>query len=499
MLGVFSCENRILCYAQTVTEATTYRTHTCGSLRAEQSGQTVTLAGWVHARRDHGGVRFLDLRDRYGLTQIVLKGVGSRVLGVGADSELHDEDVIRVTGMVQARPEKLKNPKLATGEIEVIAGTIEVLSRSQTPPFEIAGEKPVGEDVRLRYRSLDLRRSRMQRNIQFRDQYITEIRSFLHAEGFLEVETPILTKSTPEGARDYLVPSRLHPGNFYALPQSPQQYKQLLMVAGMDRYFQIARCFRDEDQRGDRQPEFTQLDVEMSFVEREDVLQLMERLFTHVCAQLSVPIARTPFPRLTHAQAIEQYGSDKPDIRTAEEKAGGALAFVWILDFPLFEPHLENGPAAVQALRLPAGKQYAPSHHMFTAPVPEDVPLLDTDPSKVRSTQYDLACNGYEVCGGSIRIHQRHIQEKVFQLVGFELEKARAQFRALLEAFEYGVPPHGGIAHGIDRLLMIMLNEPSLREVMAFPKNQQAQDVLLGAPSPVESEQLRELHLTLKP
>lgn len=456
-------------------EATTYRTHICGSIRTSHVGQTVTLAGWVHARRDHGGVRFLDLRDRYGLTQIVLKGI---------TDELHDEDVVRITGTVAARPEKLRNPKLETGDIEVAATKIEILSRAKTPPFEIAAETPVGEDVRLRYRYLDLRRGRMQRNIEFRNKYITHIRSFLHGERFIEVETPILTKSTPEGARDYLVPSRLHQGNFYALPQSPQQYKQLLMVAGMDRYFQIARCFRDEDQRGDRQPEFTQLDLEMSFVEREDVIQLVERLFTHVCTQLNMPIARTPFPQLTHAQAMAQYGNDKPDIRTEEEKARGALAFAWILDFPLFEPQLEQ-------------EHYAPSHHMFTAPVPEDIPLLQTNPSAIRSTQYDLACNGYEVCGGSIRIHQREVQEKVFQLVGFTLEKARVQFRHLLEAFEYGVPPHGGIAHGIDRLLMIMLNEPSLRDVMAFPKNQQAQDVLLGAPSPVEPEQLRELNLKL--
>ncbi|MDP3685687.1 MAG: amino acid--tRNA ligase-related protein, partial [bacterium] len=282
-------------------------------------------------------------------------------------------------------------------------------------------------------------------------------------------------------------------GSFYALPQSPQQYKQLLMVAGFDRYFQIARCFRDEDQRGDRQPEFTQLDMEMSFVQREDILQLTERLFTTVCERLGFPVAQLPFPRLTHAEAMAQYGSDKPDLRTERDKQAGKLAFCWVLDFPLFEPELENGPASVSG--LPADRHHAPSHHMFTAPSPEDITLLDADPLKVRSTQYDLVCNGFEVGGGSIRIHQRELQEKIFGLVGLNVEKAREDFRHLLDAFEYGVPPHGGIALGIDRFLMVALEEPSIREVMAFPKNQTAQDVLLGAPSSLEQEQLKELHI----
>ena len=460
-----------------MTGATAYRTHTCGALRSEHASQSVTLCGWVHARRDHGGVRFVDLRDRYGITQLVFKTEAPPV-------ELHDEDVIRVRGTVAVRPERLKNPKIPTGDIEVHVATVEIFAVAKTLPFEITQETPVGEDVRLRYRFLDLRRARLQRNILFRDQLITAIRAFLHGENFVEVETPILTKSTPEGARDYLVPSRLHRGKFYALPQSPQQYKQLLMVAGLDRYFQIARCFRDEDQRGDRQPEFTQLDLEMSFVDREDVLTLTERLFTTVLSELGVPPGRTPFPRLIHAEAMQRYGTEKPDIRTEEEKRAGEAVFAWVVDFPLFEAEKVDG-------------HFAPSHHMFTTPLSEDTPLLETQPAKVRSTQYDLVCNGYEIGGGSIRIHQRELQEKIFGLIGLEVEKAREQFGHLLEAFEFGVPPHGGIAPGIDRLLLAVLNEPTIREVVAFPKNQSAVDPMMGTPAEADPEQLRELHLQL--
>ncbi len=456
-----------------MTGATAFRTHTCGQLRREHVGQTVALCGWVHARRDHGGVRFLDIRDRYGLTQVVLKTL---------ETDLHDEDTVRVTGTVAERPERLRNPKLDTGEVEVQAAKIDVFAAAKTPPFEIARDLPVGEDVRLRYRYLDLRRPRMRENLLTRDRFITALRAALHVEAFVEVETPILTKSTPEGARDYVVPSRLHHGKFYALPQSPQQYKQLLMVAGLDRYFQIARCFRDEDQRGDRQPEFTQLDLEMSFVTREDVMAVTERICTSVLTTHQKPPARTPFPRITYAEAEERFGTDRPDLRTDEEKTKGALLFAWVTDFPLFEPTKKDG-------------YFGPSHHMFTAPVPDDVPLLDRDPHAVRSTQYDLVCNGYEVGGGSIRIHDANLQEKIFRLVGLEVERAHKQFRHLLEAFSYGVPPHGGIACGIDRMLMLLAGEPSIREVIAFPKNQTAEDVLLGAPSELDLHQLKELHV----
>lgn len=358
-------------------EQTAFRTRTCGSLRASDDGQTVTLCGWVHARRDHGGVRFVDLRDRFGLTQVVLK---ARV----TTADLHDEDVVRVTGAVARRPEKLKNPKLPTGDIEVHAERVEVLACAKTPPFEIARDSAVGEDVRLRYRYLDLRRARLRENLLFRDTFITEIRRFMHDEGFVEIETPILTKSTPEGARDYIVPSRLHHGNFYALPQSPQQYKQLLMVAGYDRYFQIARCFRDEDQRGDRQPEFTQLDLEMSFVSREDVMALTERLFTQVCQTLGLPIARTPFPRITYEEALRAYKTDRPDLRTDEEQKHGALLFAWVVDFPLFEPEREDGPGR-QAASGAAGGHFAPSHHLFWSRCPRvtawSVPAGDPEQS----------------------------------------------------------------------------------------------------------------------
>ncbi len=470
--------------------ATAYRTHTCGSLRAEHAGRTVTLCGWVHARRDHGGVRFIDLRDRHGFTQVVLKSLVS---------DLHDEDVVRVTGEVMRRPRNLQNPKLETGEIEVHAKNIEILAAAKTPPFEIARDLPVGEETRLRYRYLDLRRARMKENLLSRDRFLTDIRAVLHGEGFVEIETPILTKSTPEGARDYVVPSRLQPGNFYALPQSPQHYKQLLMVAGFDRYFQIARCFRDEDQRGDRQPEFTQLDMEMSFVAKEDVIAITERLFTTVLTRMEAPPLRVPFPRIRYAEAKERFGTDRPDLRTEAEKNSGGLLFAWVTDFPLFEAELEEGPDSAPVPGLQPGKHYAPSHHMFTAPVLEDIPLLDRDPHAVRSTQYDLVCNGFEVGGGSIRIHDPKLQEHIFRLVGLDLEAAKKEFRHLLEAFAYGVPPHGGIACGIDRFLMLLAREPSIREVIAFPKNQSAQDVLLGAPSPVEARQLRELHLKTAP
>jgi len=586
-----------------------YKTHTCGELRLEHVGQHITLAGWVHRRRDHGGVIFIDLRDRFGVTQVVINPAHVLSPGVFAQAEaLRSEYVVQVEGVVAQRPAGMANPKLATGEIEVIAHDVTVLNPAKTPPFAIDDDgRNVDENLRLKYRYLDLRRERMARNLIIRHTFVKFIRDYLDARGFIEVETPILFKTTPEGARDYLVPSRVHPGCFYALPQSPQQLKQLLMVAGVERYFQIARCFRDEDQRADRQPEFTQLDLEMSFVDRDDVLNLIEGLFTEFTERYAhlhgKRLSFKPFLRLTYEDVIERFGSDKPDLRygmelfdvTAETrgseflpfrvahvkgicaagcasytrkqadeltdfarqkgakglvvlwhdpdgirntgagaklsqaekdgivaKAGskpgdlillvadddrrvvnmvlgelrhelgerlkladdGVMAFAWIVDFPLFEWNAEE-------------QRWDPSHHMFTAPKDEHLPLLETDPGSVRSKQYDLVCNGYEVGGGSIRIHRRDVQERVMRLIGLEIEEARRKFGHLLEAFEYGAPPHGGIAPGIDRLTMLYCGEPNIREVMAFPKNQQAMDVMAGAPSPVYEQQLKELHIQL--
>ncbi len=583
------------------------KTHTCGELRPTHVGQEVTLAGWVNRRREHGGLIFIDLRDRWGITQVVAD-VGSAPEAHAVASEVRSEYVLQVKGHVRARAPETVNPRMATGEIEVAATEIKVLNPARTPPFDIAGDQEPNEEVRMKWRYLDLRRERMQRNLILRHNAVLYIRNFLHQRGFIEIETPILFKSTPEGARDYLVPSRVHPGKFYALPQSPQQLKQLLMVAGFERYFQIARCFRDEDQRGDRQPEFTQLDLEMSFVEREDILTLIEELMIGMVETVSDKhITYKPFPRLSYAEALERFGTDRPDLRFGMElsdvsdiaarsefrvfsevvaaggkvralvapgcagysrkqiaeleeiaKEAGAkglatvaveaegsvrspiarffseeqmgdllritgaqpgdlilmvadkpsvvnealsalrtefgarlgltnpndLCFCWIIDFPLFEEELEDG-------------HYAPSHHMFTAPKPEHIPLLDTNPAAVQSQQYDLICNGYEVAGGSIRIHDRTVQEKIFALVGLDVEDAKVRFGHMLEAFEYGAPPHGGIAPGIDRLVMLMAGEPNIREVIAFPKTQRAADLMAGAPSEVDPEQLEELHIRI--
>ncbi len=592
------------------------RTHNCGELRKAHIGSKVTLTGWVNRRRDHGGLIFIDLRDREGVTQTVFNPEVSACTEIA--NELRSEYVVRISGEVAHRPSGTENPKLPTGDIEVIAREAQILNTSKTPPFYINEEVELEESLRLKYRYLDLRRPRMRDNLILRHRVTKFMRDFLDARGFIEVETPILIKSTPEGARDYLVPSRLHPGEFYALPQSPQQLKQLLMVGGIDRYYQVARCFRDEDSRADRQPEFTQLDIEMSFVDEEDVIKLLEELFTAMIRALK-PEKRmiTPFPRLSYAEAMDRYGLDKPDLRFGMEirdlsdivagsdfaifssavasggrvkgicapgcaaytrsqidelnklaqslgakglvtislgsSAGGLenltgemvrsavakylsldqikemarrlganmgdllmvvagenklvstvlgelrkemgarlrladqdlLAFAFITSFPLFDIDKATG-------RLDS------MHHPFTAPRDEDIPLLETAPEKANSKAYDFVCNGYELSSGSIRIHTSQMQKKIFKLLGYSEAAVQERFGHLLEAFDYGAPPHGGIAPGIDRVVMLLAGEESIREVVAFPKNQSAIDLTLNAPSPVTEEQLAELHIRLR-
>lgn len=455
----------------------------------KKEGEEVELYGWVGARRDHGKIIFIDLRDRSGLVQVVFTPQ------IKEAPELRLEYVVKVTGMVKERPAAMVNDKLPTGKYEVEAKELRILNRAAEMPIPVDGDGyEIDENVRMRYRYLDLRRERMQRNLRLRHATTQFIRNFLSEKGFWEIETPILTKTTPEGARDFLVPSRLQPGKFYALPQSPQQYKQMLMVAGAEKYFQIARCFRDEDPRADRAyGEFTQLDLEMSFVTQEDILQLAEDLFTKL-AQTVFPekkIKQTPWPRLSHKEAVEKYGSDKPDLRK-DKKNPDELAFAWVIDFPLFTEQTKE-----DFFHGSGSAKFAPSHHMFTAPHPDDVPLLDTDPTKVRGLQHDMVLNGYEVGGGSVRIHQAEVQDKVFDLIGFSPEQ-KQQFSHMLQAFAYGVPPHGGVAPGLDRFLYAALGEKSIREVMAFPATSGGQTAVMDAPSEVDKKQLDELGLEIK-
>lgn len=447
----------------------TKRTHVCGELTAKNIGQKAALLGWVHKRRDHGKIIFVDIRDRYGLTQVVF-------FKNKKAEELRSEYVIAVKGTVQRRPKGTENPKIVTGEIELAADDVEILNASQTPPFELDEMSDTSEEVRLRYRYIDLRRPEMQKRLFLRHRACKSIRDFLDKERFIEVETPVLTKSTPEGARDFLVPSRLSRGKFFALPQSPQLFKQLLMVAGFERYFQIAKCFRDEDLRSDRQPEFTQLDMEMSFVEEDAIFDVTERLLYHVFKETSGIELKLPFPRMTYREAMEKHNTDKPDLR----KDGQGVEFLWVLNFPLFKFDEDE-------------KQWGMEHHPFTSPVAEDTDLIESSPEKVRSRAYDLVINGIEIASGSIRIHNRELQEKVFKRIGMDMSRAKERFGFLLEAFGYGAPPHGGIAFGLDRLLALMCGVESIREVIAFPKTQKASCPMTEAPSDVDNRQLREL------
>ncbi|MFH1045993.1 MAG: aspartate--tRNA ligase [Candidatus Omnitrophota bacterium] len=451
------------------------RTHTCGELNDKHLGQEVTLCGWVHSRRDHGNIVFIDLRDKFGLTQIVFWGKKA----IEKIADIRSEFVLKIKGKVQPRPKGTENPKIPTGLIEVAVTEFEILNTSQTPPFEISGTIEATEEVRFTHRYLDLRRPGVIEKLELRHKVIKAMRDFLDAEGFTEVETPLLTKSTPEGARDFLVASRLNPGKFYALPQSPQLFKQILMVGGLEKYFQIAKCLRDEDLRADRQPEFTQLDIELSFVDEEDIYRLIEKLLHHLfktVLKLDLPI---PLERITYQAAQEKYQSDKPDLRKDNER----FKFVWVKDFPLFKYNAEE-------------KRWDSEHHPFTAPGSEE--FSEKEMGSIVARAYDLVLNGVEIGSGSIRIHKRALQEKVFQILKIEKEEAEERFGFLLRALEHGAPPHAGIALGIDRFIALLNGDTSIREVIAFPKTQKGICPLSGAPATVSAQQLKELHINIK-
>jgi aspartyl-tRNA synthetase len=442
-------------------------------------GKVVELYGWVASKRDHKKVVFIDLRDRSGIVQVV---------GGDEFKNLSTEDVVYIKGLVKKRPKNLVNPKIKTGSIEIETQEIKILSKAKPLPIPVDNDGyQIDEDIRLKYRYLDLRRERLKNNLLLRHQFIKEIRNFMDEQKFVEIETPIITKATPEGARDFIVPSRLQPGKFYALPQSPQQYKQLLMVAGFEKYYQIARCFRDEDPRADRAyGEFTQLDVEKSFTSQEEIQQLIEQLITTVVKKLfpEKKFYQIPFPKIPYQEAMKKYHSDRPDIR--KEKDPNLLAFCWVVDFPAFEWKEQE-------------KRWDATHHPFTAPKKEDLPLLEKgEYSKVRADQYDLVLNGYEVGGGSIRITDPKLQTKIFEIMGHTKQQVEKKFGHLLEAFSYGVPPHGGIALGLDRLLQVVFNEKSVREVIAFPASSGGKTAVMDAPSEVDEEQLKEVGIEVK-
>ena len=448
-------------------------------------GESVNLYGWVATRRDHGKIIFIDLRDRSGIVQVVFTPSSK---DYATASELRSEWVLRIKGQVKARPEKMVNPEIETGKVEIEPEEMEVLNKSETPPFPLDTDGyEIGEESRMKYRYLDLRRQRMMKNLVVRHKTTNFIRNWLSERKFIEVETPILTKSTPEGARDYVVPSRLYSGNFYALPQSPQQYKQLLMVAGLEKYFQIARCFRDEDTRGDRQPEFTQLDLEMSFVKREDVMELNEKLLVGLVKKIypEKEIQDIPFPRLSYKEVMEKYNTDRPDLRKDKDNPN-LLAFCWVIDFPFFEKTEEGG--------------WTFTHNPFSAPKTEhmDALIQKQGLGEILTTQYDVVLNGWEIGGGSIRNHKPDALEAVFEIMGFKKERIKENFGHMLQALSYGAPPHGGIAWGLDRLVSVLRGEPNIREVIAFPKTGDARDLMMESPSELEKKQLKELHLKIE-
>lgn len=442
-------------------------------------GEKVTLFGWVNSRRDHGKVVFIDLRDRSGLVQVVIRAF---------DGELHGEDVVRVEGKVVYRKKGNENPDLPTGSVEVVAEEIEVLAKSETPPFDVYGPGlDIETALRLKYRYLDLRRPRLQRNLRVRSDYVRAAREYLFDESFVEIETPLLTKSTPEGSRDFIVPSRMYPGNFYALPQAPQQYKQLLMTAGFERYFQIARALRDEDTRADRGFEHTQIDIEMSFVSYEDVMKTVEGMTLYALEKIGAKVAKKPFPVFTHKEAMKRFGSESFDLRSEKEKKDGVLSFAWVIEFPFFEKNKEGN--------------WTFTHNPFSAPIDkahEKLLLEKKRIGEITASQYDLVCNGLEVAGGSIRSNKPEVLKSVFEVLGHGEEEIEEKFGHMIEAFRFGTPPHGGCAQGFERLLMAYLGEDYLREVQAFPMTGSGRTAVMDAPSEVSEEQLRELGIEIR-
>jgi len=450
---------------------------------AKHTGEKVTIAGWVSVRRTHGKIVFIDLRDKSGVLQCVF--VPQNEQAYASSEQIRPEWVIEISGQILKRPEKMVNPNIATGDVEMSVSELKILSKAQTLPFDVTTDgMEIGEEVRMKYRYLDLRRPRLQHNLIMRHKITQFVRDFFTREGFVEIETPTLTKSTPEGSRDFMVPSRLHPGKFYALPQSPQQYKQLLMVAGLEKYFQIARCLRDEDPRGDRQTEHTQIDVEMSFIDREDFMELYERMLITLVQALfpEKKIQQVPFPRLSYQEAMEKYQSDKPDIRE-DKNDKNLLAFCWVIDFPFFEKDDEGG--------------WTFTHNPFSAPKPEHMAdlIAKKNIGKILTSQYDIALNGWEIGGGSIRNNTPEAIEAVFEIMGYDKKEIHEKFGHMIEAYQYGAPQHGGIGSGIDRIVALLLNEPNIREVIAFPKTGDGRDLMMDAPSDISSEQLKELYI----